>query len=331
MFKLLQIQSGGESSSGSEQSNSSNIYTVPCNSIDSGISILNNFLSKKINVSHCSAIIFSEDLAKKGIKEYINSLGNNTEIRPTCNIIISNKTSLKALENISNSTENFSSRFYEFLKTSAKYTGYSITPELSEFFYCLNFGKSSNIATYATVSDDTIQNTGIAIFDKDKFVSNLSVLDSISYALIADRLETSTISIKSTSNNDKLIDVLIKQTKKPEINCNIINSYPFIKIKLFLEYEILSSTYELNLNNIEENTLLENEIESYIQEMVSSFLYEISHKYNVDLCNFENKILANYLTLDEFEKIHWDKIYQDSYFEVEVKGTISNLGMFSQE
>ena len=46
-----------DSDGGSSQSNSSNIYSIPCNSIDSGISILNNYLSKKINVSHCSAII----------------------------------------------------------------------------------------------------------------------------------------------------------------------------------------------------------------------------------------------------------------------------------
>ena len=149
--------------------------------------------------------------------------------------------------------------------------------------------------------------------------------------MISDRLEASTISIKSPENQDKLIDVLIKQTKKPEIKCNIINSYPYIKAKLFLEYEVLSSTYELDSDNFKENNLLEQEINSYIQEMVSSFLYKISHKYNVDLCNFENKLLENYLTLDEFEKVHWNEIYSDSYFDVEIKGDITSLGMFSQE
>ena len=106
----VQIATSSEDSSGdssSSQSNSSNIYSVPCLSIDSGISILNNFLSKKINFSHCSAIIFSEDISKTGIKTYIGALGNNPEIRPTCNIIISNKTSLEALEKISNSSETF--------------------------------------------------------------------------------------------------------------------------------------------------------------------------------------------------------------------------------
>ncbi len=320
-----------DSDGGSSQSNSSNIYSVPCNSIDSGISILNNFLSRKINVSHCSAIIMSQELASSGVKEYINALGNNTEIRPTCNIIISSTTALDALEKISDSSENFSARFYEFLKTSARYTGYSIVPELSEFFYCLNFEESSNIATFATVSDEIFQNTGIAIFNKDKFIGNLSALDSISFSLITDRLEGATISVANPKNSDKLIDVLIKQVKEPKIDCNLINSYPFIKITFSLEYDVLSSTYEIDTASEKGDKLLENSINSYIQEMITSFLYKISHKYNVDICNFKNKMLQEYLTLDEFEKIHWDEIYKDSYFEIEVNGEIESLGMFSQE
>ena len=329
-IQIASNESSNESNQGSSQSSSSNIYSVPCNTIDSGISILNNFLSKKVNLSHCSAIIISENLARNGIKEYIDSLGNNPDIRPTCNIIISSSTSLNALEKISNSNEQFSSKFYEFIKTSAKYTGYSINPELSEFFYCLNSGKNSAIATYANVSDKTIQNTGIAIFNKDKFIKNLSVLDSISYSLINNRLESSTISIKNPKNTDQLIDVLIKEIKKPKINCSLINNYPFIEINLFLEYDILSSSYNINLNSITENELLEQSINNYLEEIILNFLYEISHQYNVDICNFENKFSANYLTLEEFDKINWNSIYKDSYFNINIKGTIKDFGIFSK-
>lgn len=329
----IQIASNSEESNsgeGSSQSSSSNIYTVPCNSIDSGISILNNYLSKKINLSHCSAIIFSEELAKIGVKQYINTLGNNSEIRPTCNIIISSTTSLEALECISNSNEKFSSKFYEFIKTSAKYTGYSITPELSEFYYCLNYGKNSAIATYAYISDNTIQNTGVAIFDNEKFIKDLSVLDAIAFSLITNRLESATISVKNPKDPNQLIDISIRQIKNPNISCDIVNNYPFIKINFTIEYNILSS-YNFNTDLFSGNELLENAVNSYIQEMISNFLYEISHKYNVDICNFGNKLSENYPTLDEFKQIHWNEIYKDSYFDINVNGKIENSGMFSRE
>ena len=53
------------SSSNSSQSSSYTIYSVEAETIESGISILNNYLNKKLNLSHCSAIVFSEDLARK--------------------------------------------------------------------------------------------------------------------------------------------------------------------------------------------------------------------------------------------------------------------------
>lgn len=330
-IQIATNSSSDSSSQGSSQSSTSNIYSVPCSSIDSGLSILNNYLSKKINLSHCSAIIFSEEIAKKGIQPFINSLGNNPEIRPTCNIIVSSTTGLDALEKIANSSEQFSSKFYQFIKNSTKYTGYSINPELSEFFYSINMKTSPAFATYATISDKTIQNTGIAIFDEDKFISNLSVLDSISYSLIANRIESATISVPNPADTSKIIDVEIQQVKNPSISCYLVNNYPYIKIKLFLEYSILSTSNPIDSKDSSGNKLLENEINKYIQEMVLSFLYETSHKYNLDLCNFRNIISSNYLTLDDFNKIHWNEIYKDSYFDLEIKGEITNPGMFTKE
>lgn len=311
----IQIASNSEQQqeSGSSQSTSSNIYTVPCNSIDSGISILNNYLSKKINLSHCSAIIFSEEIATDGIKKYINSLGNNYEIRPTCNIIISNTTSKDALEKISNSNEKFSSKYYEFIENSVKYTGYSINPELSEFFYCMNLKTSPAIATYAVVSESSIQNTGIAIFDEDKFINNLSVLDSISYSILTHRLEQATISIPNPKNSEELMDIELRQVKCPSIDCNLINNYPFIKINLNIEYSILSASL-----GDSKDAIITNAINQYVQEMILEFLYESYHQYELDLCNFRNHFYKKYFTLDEFNKIHWNEIFPNSYFDINV-------------
>lgn len=331
-IQIATNDSSSDSQSGdSSQSNSSKIYTTSCNSIDSGINILNNYLSKKLNLSHCAAIIFSEEIAKTGIREYVNTLGSNTDIRPTCNIIISNSTSQKALEQISNSSETFSSKYYKFVETTAEYTGYSLAPELSEFLYCMNFGSNSAIATYSYITEETIQNAGIAIFNDDIFKDNLTVLDSISYSLIADRIKSSIISIKNPKNPEKTIDVLLKQIKEPDIKCHLVNNYPFIEINLNLEYNILTSSSNMNTGTLEENDLLEESINNYLKEIVLNFLYKISHKYNVDICNFRNQLSKSYLTLDDFEKIHWEDIYKDSYFEVIVNGKIENTGTFSWE
>ena len=109
-FAILSNSSSG--SGGSSQSQESTVTTVDCNSIDSGIALINSYISKKVNLSHCKAIVISEELAYEGISEYIFTLVNNMEIRPDCNIIISRCNASDYLENSEPTLESVSARYY---------------------------------------------------------------------------------------------------------------------------------------------------------------------------------------------------------------------------
>lgn len=153
-------------SSSSKQSSNYKIYTVDCTSIDSGINILNNYLNKRINLSHCSAIVFSEEIAQDGLKEYVNILANNSQIRPTCNIIISSKSAYDVLDKVANSGEPFSSRLYDYILTSVDYTGYTVDSTFSNFFSKINSSETQATTVYCSVIDDHIQNSRCCSFQK---------------------------------------------------------------------------------------------------------------------------------------------------------------------
>ena len=61
----IPFPSNNSNSSDSAQSSEYQIYTVEARTIDECLSILNNYLNKKINLSHCSALVISENLARK--------------------------------------------------------------------------------------------------------------------------------------------------------------------------------------------------------------------------------------------------------------------------
>ena len=74
--------SGGGGSSSSEKGVSDTLnQTVECNSFNSGLNTANNIISKRLNLSHCKFIIFSEELASLGILDYIYTLENNIELK----------------------------------------------------------------------------------------------------------------------------------------------------------------------------------------------------------------------------------------------------------
>ncbi|MCI8309221.1 MAG: Ger(x)C family spore germination protein [Clostridia bacterium] len=328
----IQIATSNNSgdSSDSAQSSTSVIYSAECNSINSGISVFNNYLSKKLNFSHCSAIIFSEDIAKSGIRKYIECFENNPEIRPTSKVIISNTQAKETLECISNTNESFSANLYEFIINSSEYTGYSINPSIFDMFYNLTSKTKDIVATYANVSDDNLQNAGIAIFDDDKFITSLPVLDSICYSIITNQLNSCLISIENPIDGGT-IDISVKRNKNTKINTKLINNYPYINLDCSLEYTVQNSEYNVNTESVEKLKILENAINSYLEQIILNFLYEISHEYNIDICDFQNDLSSNYLTYDDFEKVHWNEIYKDSYFNVNVEGIIYDGGLFAKE
>ena len=122
------------SDNGSSQSNKTDTITVECSSISSGLSLINSYISKEINLSHCKVIVFSEILAEQGISEHIDTLKNNIEVRSDCNIIISKCRAKDFIENASPSFETLTARYYEVALSSTEYTGYTTSTELIDFF-----------------------------------------------------------------------------------------------------------------------------------------------------------------------------------------------------
>ena len=184
---------------GSSQSQESTITTVDCASIDSGLSLVNSYISKKINLSHCKAIVISQELAYEGLSEYIYTVANNIQIRPDCNVIISRCNAEDYLKNSTPTLESVSARYYEFIFNSSQYTGYTENVSLSDFYSDLLstttqahaiLGGINDTATHQNYSnltladkeasykaDETpiqaktgIENMGIAVFNGDKLV-----------------------------------------------------------------------------------------------------------------------------------------------------------------
>lgn len=122
------------SESGAGESAPSIIDSVEASSIDSAINLMNVYVSKEINLSHCKVIVISQELAQKGIEKEIYSLMNKVQIRPDNQVIISTSTAKEYIESVSPTLENLVAKFYEVLPRSSEYTGYTINAKLGEFF-----------------------------------------------------------------------------------------------------------------------------------------------------------------------------------------------------
>ena len=161
LLLTLQISIPSSSStpdSGSSQASKTDCITVECTSINSGLALANSYISKELDLSHCKVIIFSEKLAELGVSDYIDTLSNNVEIRPNCNIIITRCTAETFIINAAPSIEALTARYYEVSINSSKYTGYTPSTELIDFI-----GNLSNSTVQASAILGGINNSSSSV------------------------------------------------------------------------------------------------------------------------------------------------------------------------
>jgi len=343
--------------SGSSQPQQSELISVDCSSFDSGLAIVNSYVSKKVNLSHCKIIVFSEAFAVNGISSQINILTSNIEIRPDCSVFISKSLAKEFLKDSVPTLTNLTPRYYEILLNSQEYTGFSDNTPLWKFFINMRndtteavgvlcgitatevdpLDKSRSLmekdVTYKAgetpLSGKTLsQDMGLAVFSSDKLVGELNAIECVSYLILSNSLNSCNISIPDQFENNSTINVRLELNKKTNNEVKLVNSSPYITTNISLNGSITSISLNSDYSKIEHLDTIEEYVESYINSNVSSFLYKTAKYFKADIVGFGRDLIPKYLTMDEWKKIKWSSLYKDSFFKVNVDVKIKSGSLF---
>lgn len=95
---------------------------------------MNTYIGKKLNLSHCKVIVFSEEIAIDGIAEQIYTLMNDTQIRPSAYIVVSKCDAKYYIENSKPILENLITKYYDVFPSSSNYTSFTSNSTIGDFF-----------------------------------------------------------------------------------------------------------------------------------------------------------------------------------------------------
>lgn len=376
---------------GTSQESPPIIDTVTSTSINSAINLLNSYVGKEINLSHCKVVVFSDELAKKGIFSEITELMNNIQVRPTTNLIISKSRAIEYIQNSTSSLEKVLSKYYDIFPNTSEYTGYTSNIMIGNLYNrlidnsCGNLailgglnekytsvkqnsssssssGKSSsgersskdessgnysneqsssesdNQTPSNNISPNTIvasnspiigergtENIGLAVFKEDKYIGDLTAMDTLCHTIITGEVDTFLISIDNPEIYENYIDVNLFENASPEISVDTSGEQPTINIKIKLTGRIVGikdgfnivNEMDLDLNKISEavNKYLKNSISIYLNKTTSEFCCDIDDFYKIAKKNF--------LTTQEFEDFDWCSKYPNSKFNISIDANVS--------
>ena len=164
---------------------------------------------------------------------------------------------------------------------------------------------------------------GMAVFKGDKMIGTMDSIDSLIYNILRGSFDLSYVSYYNEKTPDSPVTIAIEQERKPQISVKIENDKPKIKIKLFIEGQLISESTE---NPIEYN--LESTEHAFADETKQAINEFLAHtlEYDSDIVGFGQHAKKNFLTYDKFEKYDWYSHYNESEFDVEVVFKIRRIG-----
>lgn len=333
------------------------INTVTSSSLSNAINLVNGYLGKQINMSHCKVIIFSEDLAFKGISDEIYTLINDTQVRPSCNLVVSKCSAKYYLEETSPQLENLISKYYEIFANSSKYTGYMPDATIGNFFnnmicktcepYAIlggvNEGSKNNSSEVDSQKDYTIkanessitgengaENIGVAVFKGSQLVGELNALETIAFLNIKNDLDRFLISVPDPQNDNNYLDIYLTPTRSTNIQIDTSNQTPYIKIKCEFSGRIYSMSENSKYLSPEVLDSISNSCNSYLESIFSDYLYKTAKDFNSDINGLGKCALKNFFTTAQYDDYNWQENYKNSFFDVKVNTSVKS-GMLITE
>lgn len=343
--------------SGSSEKPTPIINTVTASSLSTAINLVNGYLGKQINMSHCKAIIFSEDLAAQGLSDHIYTLINDTQVRPSSNIVISKCTAKYYLEQTNPQLENLISKYYEIFASSSKFTGYMPDATIGNFFNALNCGTCEPYAILGGVNEGTptnseqidsqkdytikannssitgengAENIGVAVFKDDKIVGELNALETIAFLNIRNDLDKFLISVPDPENSNNYIDVYMTPLQNVDIKVDTSSQTPYIKVKCKFSGRIYSMSENSKYLSSEVLDTISNSCNSYLESVFSDYLYKTSKEFQSDINGIGKYALKNFFTSKQYEDYSWLENYKNAFFDVEINASVKS-GMLITE
>lgn len=352
-FQFINTSALGKQGASSGESTSV-VNSVESSSISTAINMMNSYIGKELNLSHCKVIVFSEKFAENDISEEIYTLINNTQIRPTTNIVVSKCDANYYIENSKPSLEELVTKYYDIFPNSGKYSGYTENITIGDFFndlVCTSCNPSAilgglNINSYNQNDFDNVndsisnnsniigkratENIGLALFDGGKLVGELTGLETLWHSIIQNNINTFIVSIPDPKNTNEYLDLSLTQKRKTKIKVDVSTGSPYITVNISLTGKVFTidgnSTYK-NEAYLKEISSYAN---SYIQSSISQYLYKTSKDYKCDIDKFGKIATKHFLTTDEWNNYNWLNSYQNAFFTVNVDTNVESGVLISE-
>lgn len=294
--------------------------------------------------SHIRMLIFGEQLARDGIRNTLDFLSRNNEIRTDFYFAIAKGMTARELLGVLTPLETLSANnMFGTLEVSRKTWAPAVPAQLDKLMSDLiSEGKHPVLSTIRIQGNpeqaasknnlekvDTpgvLQYTGLAVFKKDKLLGWLNEEESKAYNYIQDKVKR-TIGILECPEGGNLSFEVIRS--KTELKGKVVHGEPQIDIHIRIEANVQDVECKVDLTKEETIADLDKRANRKLEEIVQRTIESVQKKYRVDIFGFGEAIRRADPKAWKKLKTNWDHEFTDLQVQVTADTKIRRLGTVS--
>lgn len=284
---------------------------------------------RKLFWGQCKIFIFSDTLAKSGIREQYDFLVRQPQMRERGYMFVSKGTAADALE-LFPPIERSSSDVLR--KLSDLQIGIQVTME--QLSQMLKSDSQSAVLPLVTILPpsklgqpfQTIPYVvGTAIFKKDKMIGEISAKVTRGVMWIKNEIKEYTVTYKANEANGLVSLKPVRATVKliPKIEGDKWK----MTVNVKTHGDIVQNGTLLDPMNPDLLAILEKEFKDNVKERIQLAIHEVQHKWKVDIFDFAREFHRKYPKRWEKEKHHWDKRFPKVAVNIQIDARILRSGL----
>jgi spore germination protein KC len=320
----------------------------------SGIEQLKAAASRHLSLQHTKAFIFSEELAKSGLGEYINELAKDYEVRGTSNVYVCRGQAKDFLENNRAALEVIPGKQYELSGRISKEHGFYRNEKFRDFYVGIkntatdpvmpviaiheegfatakpgvDHGGEPELGKYIAgdipiESKNKTQIGGMAVFRQDKMVGMIDGEKTRYFLMLKGQFNRGFFNIPDPlAEQQSLVGLVVRQDRSPRYRVGINeDGHPVVDVELFLKAELVSVS-DLRAYEKEENRrLLEEALSTEIQTGCTKLIKYIQEECAADICGFGERMKGKFLYQQDWLAFNWLEKYPQAMTQVKVNIT----------
>lgn len=300
----------------------------------------------RIYGAHTKAIIFGEDLAKKGVMPYMDQLFRARELRESAYVLVAKEAKAYEVMGVSSGLEPIPANYIISLIDSIKYNPKTIDTNMMDFVkHYYHMGRHPIVAILEKrqkkginqtekevgTKDFELSSIGSAVFKNDTLVGYLSGNDTKALNYILNNVKGGIITFPTPVDSDETLFSSLSTIK-----VRTKNDVDFKDGRLILKTKITISGYlgeidgDMDISNYESLEKMAQACSQTVKEGIEMTVKKVQKEFGFDIFGFGHVLHKKHT--EEWRKIEgkWDDLFAEADFQIEVVTNIMSSGLLNK-